>query len=121
MMILDSVNIEEAKRIHDNSFPFPPLDSLLYFTKRSAVDNGQLIAVGFAKLTCECIVIVDSKQPLLTRARAIKELLNVQLLDASRLGLTDCHAFVKPQKMITFLEHYGFTNLKGETPLVIQL
>lgn len=121
MMILDSVDIEEAKRIHDNSFPFPPLDSQLYFTKRSAVDNGQLIAVGFAKFTCECIVIADSKQPAITRARAIKELLNVQLLDARRFGLTDCHAFVKPQKMITFLEHYGFTNLKGETPLVIQL
>ena len=121
MLILDTVDAEEVRRIHDNSFPLPDLSSPLYFTKRSAVDNGQLIAVGFAKLTCECIVIVDSEQPTITRARAIKKLLDVQLLDASRLGLTDCHAFVKPQKMITFLEHYGFTNLKGETPLVIQL
>jgi hypothetical protein len=121
MMILDSVDMEEARRIHNDSFPFPPLDSKLYFTQKSAVDNGQLIAVGLAKLTCEAIVIADGKQPLVTRARAIKELLNVQLSDAKRFGLADCHAFVKPQKMIAFLEHYGFTNLKGETPLVIQL
>jgi hypothetical protein len=51
MMILDSVDMEEARRIHNDSFPFPPLDSKLYFTQKSAVDNGQLIAVGLAKLT----------------------------------------------------------------------
>ena len=121
MLITNITNEDEIKQIHNGSFPLPNLNDPLYFTKKLAINNGQIVAAGFGRLTCEAIVIVDEKQPLISRVNAIKELMDLQLNEAKNLGLSDCHAFVKRHKMLLFLAKMGFTELLNEIPMMIRL
>lgn len=119
MLILNNIDQEVLESIHDNSFPIPIVRNPLYISKKTAIDNGQLIGSAMVKLTAEGILILDQNQPLVTRARAAKELIEALKQDIKMQGLNDCHVFVKKEAVRKFLKHLGFMPCQGGDPMVI--
>ena len=121
MLISNIVDEEILKQIYDNSVPFPDIKDNLYLSKKVIYDNGEIVAIGLVRLTCEGIVFVNPNSPKTARVRAIKELINIQSDDAKRFGLKDCHVFIKRSGMLKFLEKLGFIKLKDEQSMMINL
>ena|SRR5271166_6045584 len=119
MFILNDVNLDLMKSIHDGSFPLPDLTNRLYILKKSAVENGKLVAVGLVRLTAEGILMTDQSLPLVTRANCSTVLIESLKSDAKSYGLDECHVFVKNEKVSKFLKHIGFSPCNGGQPLVI--
>jgi hypothetical protein len=110
----------ELKVIHDNSFPFPNINNFLYISKKVIVEDNEIIAAGFLKLTSEGILITNPRTSRRSRVLATKELINILELEAKKFGFDDCHVFVKDSKVQEFLRHLGFNFCKGGTPMIIQ-
>ena len=121
MLVTDINHESEVASAHDNSFPLPNLNNKLYISKKQVISNGQLIAAGFVRLTCEGIVVVDLKQPLVSRVEAIKKLIEIQSEEARKVGLQDCHVFVKNDSMANLLRQLGFIELTNEIPMMVKL
>src|SRR5580704_1771789 len=99
MIISNQLTEEELSLLHDNSFPIPNINNPLYFSKKLIIDNGELIAAGLVKLTCEGVLVINEKAPLRSRVNGIKALIEEQSKDAKKIGLDDCHVFIKRHKM----------------------
>ena len=119
MLIHNGVDLEEMKRIHDNSFPLPDLSNRLYICKKSVIDDGKLVAIGLVRLTAEGILLTNQLLPVTMRARASAVVIEQLKQDVKAWGLDECHVFVKSSKVQQFLKHLGFQLSKGGQPLVI--
>jgi hypothetical protein len=119
MMILDFVDEEEAKKIHDNSFPFPDLSNKLYIFQKTAIEEGRIVAVGLVRLTTEGILITNKDVRSITRARAAREVIESLKKDCQLRNLDECHAFVKSDATVQFLLKLGFKMSKGGIPMII--
>jgi hypothetical protein len=107
----------EALEKLPHDFILPDLSSKLVIAQRAIEVNGELQAVGLLKLTSEAMLLVDEKLPLQTRTIAIKQLLMQLVFDGERLGLDDCHVFVRRDngKMKKFLEKFKFIEVEFDT------
>ena len=119
MFIINNAEQEAVEKMHDNSFPIPDLSNSLYIAKKTAIDNGSIIAIGLVRLTAEGILFTDRDAPLTTRAKASYNIMNALREDLKIKGLDDCHIFVKDTKVNNFMQHFGFIPCKGGQPLVI--
>ena len=96
-------------------FPFPDLDCLLYFANKEIVIDGKVQGAVFLKLTAEVILIIDDTLPLMTRAKAIKQVSAEVEKDVDKFGLDGVHAFVCDCGSERFLiEKLGFIECKGK-------
>ena len=119
MLILDTVNREDLLNLHDNSFPLPDLSNHLYVSRKTAIENGKVNAIGLVRLTAEGILLTNSEATLTSRARCSAVLIERLKQDIKCQGLDECHVFVRLPNVQKFLEHLGFTACKGGDPLVI--
>jgi N-acetylglutamate synthase-like GNAT family acetyltransferase len=119
MIILDYIDEEVIKRIHDDSFPLPDLSNPLYVSQKTVIDEGDVVAAGLVRLTAEGILITNQSLPAITRARASKELIEALKKDCKGRGLDECHAFVKNSVVAEFLFHLGFQKCQAGQPLII--
>jgi hypothetical protein len=120
-MIMNSVNKDEMKRIHDDSFILPNIDNKQYILKQTSIQNGKIAAIGIVKLTAEGILLTDKDLPLVTRAKASKEVIESLRHNLKLIGLDDCYIFCKCPKVQRFMEHMGFNKSQGGTPMIIYL
>lgn len=114
MIILNSVDQNLIKQIHDNSFPLPKIEDKIYFTKKTVIENGEVIAIGLLKLTCEAIIITDQSKSMISRIRAIFSLFEPLNQEAKKFGLEDCHLYVKQKVIEKIARRLGF--IKEELP-----
>lgn len=119
MLITSNVDEESIQSIHDSSFPLPQISNPAYVIKKLCIDNGELIGVGLVKIMAEGVLILDSEQPTITRAKAAQAIIEHLKEDAKLAGLSECHIFVKDPKVQEFLRHLGFQDCQGGKPMVI--
>lgn len=75
---------------------------------RVVYDNNILIAYGIVKHMAEAILLVNPKVPLITRAKAMRELMIVAEAHACK-ECKQLHVFVKDNKLVKTLEkQFGF-------------
>lgn len=98
-------------------FLLPDLSSKLVIAQRAIEVDGALQAVGLLKLTSEAMLIIDDKLSVQARALATKTLITQLIYDGERLGLDDCHVFVRRdnEKMKKFLESFAFIEVEFDT------
>ena len=108
MIILNSIDEEMMKNIHDNSFPLPRVEKTIYFAKKTVIDNGEVIAIGILKLTCEAIIITNQKKSMISRIKAIFALFDPLNEEATKFGLEDCHIFIKHKVIANIAKRLGF-------------
>ena len=113
-------NFQESDKeflILKNSYDFntPDVDNPLFFVKKVITDQeGNIIGIGVSRLTCEAIFILDKDKPVVTLARAAKELTHAMVSEGKYLGMDESHAFVDDVKFAGLLKkHLGFVNSKG--------
>lgn len=121
MILVNTSSSDDFKAIHDDSFPLPDLSNKLYINKKLAIEKDRVLAAGLVKLTCEGILVIDRDLPLLTKVRVIRTLIANQADEVKKLGLEDCHLFVKNDRMRAFLIKLGTINLEHESPMMIRL
>lgn len=111
---------DSVRKIHrEEKFPFPNLQNPLYFSRKIVISQGKVIGAGFVRLTGEGILILDKKEPLVTRAFAAKTIVEELKLDVKSKGLDECHVFVQDVNVQNFLKRLGFQECQGGKPLVI--
>jgi hypothetical protein len=118
MIVLNGTG-EELVGLPTN-FPFPNIKDKLYFSKKIAYTDGTVVGGGIVKLTCEGILILDENLDIRSRAIASRRIIEELRIECKRLGLEDCHVFVKQQNVKNFLYGLGFRDCIGEA-LVIDL
>ena len=121
MLVLESIEEEEMKKIHDGSFPLPNLTDPAYIASRTVIDNGSIVAVGLVRVTTEAILIINQSLPRITRARAGQKLVEEMGRELRWRGIHDCHVFVKNPKVREYLRHLGFIDCNAGEPLMIRL
>lgn len=121
MILVNASSSDDFKAIHDYSFPLPDLSNKLYISKKLAIEKDKVLAAGLVKLTCEGVLIIDRDLPLLTKVRVIRTLIDVQASEVKKLGMEDCHLFVKNERMKNFLAKLGILDLEHESPMMIHL
>lgn len=121
MLIINQVDPEEMKRIHDGSFPLPNLDNPAYISKRSIIDNGNLVAIGLLKITTESILIVNRSTPNITRAKALRALVGELETELKWRKIPDSHVFVRNHKLKNLLESLKFIKCNSGESMVIQV
>jgi hypothetical protein len=101
----------------DAKFPLPNLNSPLYCIKKSVILDERLVASLWVKLTSEVSIVLNSKVPKLTQARAIKEAEFIMIQEGKRLGLDDTHLFIKSNPDFTnfLMKHLKFKYVPDET------
>jgi len=119
MLIANYIIEKELRKIHDESFPFQDLANKLYISQKTVIDNGEIVAAGLVRLTAEGILMCNMNMPVITRARATRELIESLKKDVQSRGLDECHVFVKDPKVQEFLMKLGFKICRGGQPLVI--
>ena len=66
---------------------------------------NQPIAYGVVNTTAEAIILVNDDMPLITRARALRELMHYAEFGTSKAGISQLHCFVKDEKLAKLLEN----------------
>lgn len=114
-MIVDLTDklVPQVRAMHHEDFPFPNLESKLYFGRRAVIEHQRIIAAGFLKITSEALVITNQAANRLQRARAIDELMKVMVFDLAKNGLDGAHVFLQGDVKGTqkFLSRYGFVEV----------
>ena len=121
MIILDKIDQEDLKELHDATFPLPDLLNPTYIAGRTIIDNGKVVAIGILKVTTEAVLITNERAPHITRGRAVKALVNELEIELRKRRLQDCHIFVKQHHVQRFLRGLGFVDCNAGNPMVIQL
>lgn len=76
-------------------------------------DNNKLIAYGIVKKLAEAIMLVDPSAPKLTRAKAMRELMQFAEFGSKREGCEQLHCFISDPFLAESLEdHFGFIKSK---------
>lgn len=115
--IRDMTDVELVKEF-PRDFPFPDLESLLYFSRKEVVDeNGRVIAAAFLRLTSEAILIQAPELPRAARAKILKALVVEMDKDLKAFGLDDVHVFISEpevEKTVTYYtKRLGFVKVSG--------
>lgn len=72
-------------------------------------DNGNSVAYGLVKRMAEAIMLVNSEASLLTRAKAMRELMQYAEYGAKKEKCDQLHCFVSDKRLArTLSKHYGF-------------
>src|ERR1700678_3602685 len=106
MIILDYIDPEDIKKLHDNSFPIPDLSKCI--AGRTIIDNGGISAIALLRVTSEAILFTNQNLPNITRGRALQALMKELEKELKYRNLTDCHIFVKNENAQKTLKHVGF-------------
>jgi hypothetical protein len=115
---------EELIKEFPRDFPFPDLESLLYFSRKEVLMNGRVVAAAFMRLTSEAILIQAPDLPRASRAKVLMALTGEMDRELERFGLDDVHVFIsEPEvaKTVTFYtKRLGFIKVSG-VPLMRRL
>jgi len=117
VIVVDQI-ADEVQRI-EIEFPFPDLSNPLYISRKTIIENNQIVGAGLVRLTGEGILILDPSQPKTVRARAAAQVIEALKQDVKSRGLDECHVFVRDPNVVKFLKHVGFVESQGGKPLVI--
>jgi hypothetical protein len=80
---------------------------------RIVFEEGKPVAYGIVKKLAEAIILVDPSAPLLTRAKAMRELMQYAEYGAKMSNCEQLHCFVSDEKLAKSLEkHFGFIRSK---------
>lgn len=82
--------------------------------------EGKLpIAYGIAKRMAEAIILVNLEAPIISRAKAMRELMQFAEMGAKREGCEQLHCFVSDAKLANTLESkFGF--VKSESIVMVK-
>jgi hypothetical protein len=113
-------DIPKLEAIHNREgldYPFPNFDNRLYAVQKVVEIDDKLIGAAFAHITSEVSLIFDGSLSKLTRARAIKLLVEEMYRNLPSLGLEDTHVFVIPENDEQYAEfliqNFGFVRASG--------
>lgn len=124
-MIREYKDGDLIRSLREQSFPIPDLSNPLYNEIHTVEsEKGRIVGVGALKLTCEAIIMLDHNLPILTRAKAVEELIQLGIMKCQKHGLDEMHAFLTGPASSTFAdllkEKFAFERIVGE-PLVLRL
>lgn len=105
----DILTINELNRQQDFSV------DLRHKVVDGVVENnkGNVIAYGIVKRQAEAIILVDKSKPLVSRAKALRELMKVAIFGARSEGCQQLYCFVQDDKLADLLKtKFGFVDSK---------
>ncbi len=80
---------------------------------RIALENDNPIAYGIVKRMGEAIILTNPKAPLISRNKALIELMKYAEFGASEAGCEQLNCFVSEERIANMLEkHFGFIRTK---------
>lgn len=80
---------------------------------RIVYEGNEPIAYGTVKRTAEAILLVNPNTPLLTRARAMRELMIIAQAGTYEAGIKQLHCFVKNRQLCeSLIKQFGFIETK---------
>lgn len=83
--------------------------------------KGNVIAYGIVKRQSEAVILLDKSKPILSRAKALRELMKVAIFGARRENCQQLICAVKDPKVVELLKkHFGFIESKDRI-LVLNL
>lgn len=101
----DLDNIEELNKLQD--FKLTDLNHCI--VDRIVYEGTEVIAYGIVKRMAEAILLVNPAMPLITRAKAMRELMKVAEAYSAKAECQQLNCFVKDQKLAKSLEkQFGF-------------
>lgn len=101
----DLDNIEELNKLQD----FKLKDINHCIVDRIIYDGTEVIAYGIVKRMAEAILLVNPKISLITRAKAMRELMKIAEAYSAKEDCQQLHCFVKDEKLARSLEkQFGF-------------
>lgn len=115
-MHVRDLNLNDLVRLEkDSKFPLPNMGSNLFFVKKSIVEDGELIASFWLKLTSEVTLILNSMSSRLTKARAIRTLFDNLTDTLPTMNINDVHILVKDNDDFAKLlvKHFDFKDDLG--------
>lgn len=75
--------------------------------------NDNPIAYGIVKRLAEAIILVNPSAPLISRAKAMRELMSYAEYGSKKEGCEQLHCFVSDEKLAkTLIKHYNFIQTK---------
>lgn len=119
MIVLNIINPGSLAKIHDGSFPLPDMYDPAFLGKKTIIDNKNIVCFGMVKQTLEGILVLNHNLPVITKTRAIIELIRSFKEDMERIGQRECHVFVKNEEFKGILTELGFEECQGGTPMII--
>lgn len=80
-----------------------------YIVDRVVIDRDRVVAYGIVKKMAEAIILLDQDASRFSRAKAMKELMEVAETGSKLVGCQQLHLFVKNADLAESLErHFGF-------------
>lgn len=111
-MIIKKINskrdlecIEELNRLQD--FKLPDIKHCV--VDRIIYDGNEIVAYGIVKRMAEAIMLVNPSVPVVTRAKAMRELMIIAETFSAKTDCQQLHCFVKDERLARLLEkQFGF-------------
>jgi len=104
------------KKLSDKQKDFKLPDRLIPVIERTILDDkNEPIAYGVVQLTAEAIILTDPDIPIITSAKAMRELMQWAEFGTDKAGISQLHCFVKNtnEKLARTLERkFGFIRTK---------
>ena len=93
------------------NFPWPNIVSPTFVVKKVAIgEDNSIVGAAFVKITAEVILLLEDDRSNIEKTKTIIQLASELRPEAKKLGLEDCHVWVKDEKFRDILTHLGFKN-----------